>query len=61
MAHNNVGPVTRDVQRCETTQNATPAYWDVTYNYRGVENHAQMSAPPQGNTIFVNANGLPRQ
>jgi uncharacterized protein YcfJ len=59
--NNNVGPVTRDVQRCETTQNVTPAYWDVTYNYRGVENHVQMSAPPQGNTIFVNANGLPRQ
>jgi uncharacterized protein YcfJ len=58
---NGVGPIGRDVQRCETTQNATPAYWDVTYNYRGTENHVQMSAPPQGNTIFVNANGLPRQ
>lgn len=56
-----VGPVGRDVQRCETTQNATPAYWDVTYNYRGAENHVQMSAPPAGNTILVNANGLPRQ
>ena len=55
------GPVGRDVQRCETTQNATPAYWDVTYNYRGAENHVQMSAPPTGNTIFVNADGLPRQ
>lgn len=56
-----VGPVGRDVQRCETTQSATPAYWDVTYNYRGAEHHVQMSAPPAGNTIFVNANGLPRQ
>ena len=55
------GPIGRDVQRCETTQNATPAYWDVTYNYRGAENHVQMSAPPVGNTILVNANGLPRQ
>ena len=56
-----VGPVGRDVQRCQTTQNTTPDFWDVTYNYRGVENHVQMSAPPVGNTIFVNANGLPRQ
>jgi len=56
-----VGPVTQDVQRCETTQSVTPAYYDVTYNYRGVENHAQMSAPPTGNVILVNANGVPRQ
>ena len=56
-----VRPIGRDVQRCETTQNLTPAYWDVTYNYRGAENHVQMSAPPTGNTILVNANGLPRQ
>lgn len=59
--NSNVGPVTRDVQRCETTQNATPDFWDVTYNYRGAEHHVQMSAPPTGNTVFVNANGLPRQ
>lgn len=56
----NVGPVTRDVQRCETTQNVTPAYWDVTYNYRGMEHHVQMSAPPAGNTVPVNGNGEPR-
>lgn len=56
-----VGPVGRDVQRCETTQSTTPEFWDVTYNYRGAEHHVQMSAPPTGNTIFVNANGLPRQ
>jgi uncharacterized protein YcfJ len=56
-----IGPVGRDVQRCETTQSTTPEFWDVTYNYRGTEHHVQMSAPPQGNTIFVNANGLPRQ
>lgn len=56
-----VGPIGRDVQRCETTQSTTPAYWDVTYNYRGAEHHVQMSAPPAGNTILVNANGLPRQ
>ncbi len=56
-----VGPVGRDVQRCQTTQSTTPEFWDVTYNYRGAEHHVQMSAPPTGNTIFVNANGLPRQ
>jgi uncharacterized protein YcfJ len=51
---------TQDVQRCETTQNATPAYWDVTYNYRGLEHRVQMSAPP-GEAIAVNGNGEPRQ
>ncbi len=51
----------RDVQRCETTQNAAPEFWDVTYNYRGVEHRVQMTAPPVGSTIAVNANGLPRQ
>jgi uncharacterized protein YcfJ len=50
----------QDVQRCETTQSQTPAYWDVTYNYRGMEHRVQMSAPP-GATIAVNGNGEPRQ
>jgi uncharacterized protein YcfJ len=50
----------RDVQRCETVANATPAYWDVTYNYRGVEHRVQMAAAP-GPTIIVNGNGEPRQ
>ncbi|MDB5946073.1 MAG: 17 kDa surface antigen [Ramlibacter sp.] len=59
--NNGVGPVGRDVQRCEATQSATPAYWDVTYNYRGMEHHVQMSAPPAGSTIAVNGNGEPRQ
>jgi uncharacterized protein YcfJ len=59
--NNDVAPVGPDVQRCETTQNTTPAYWDVTYNYRGMEHHVQMSAPPTGNTIAVNAKGEPRQ
>ncbi|MES2127432.1 MAG: beta/gamma crystallin-related protein [Pseudomonadota bacterium] len=50
---------TRDVQRCDTTQNTTPSYWDVTYQYRGIEHHAQMTAAP-GSTIPVNSDGLPR-
>jgi uncharacterized protein YcfJ len=50
----------RDVRKCETTANGKPAYWDVTYNFRGREHHVQMSEAP-GQTIAVNGNGLPRQ
>ena len=50
----------KDVQRCSTAASGPPQYWDVTYNYRGVEHHVQMSAPP-GNTVAVNGNGEPRQ
>lgn len=49
----------RDVQRCENVASTTPAYWEVTYNYRGVEHRVQMSAAP-GRTILVNGNGEPR-
>lgn len=49
---------TQDVQRCETTAGA-PAYYEVTYNFRGQEHRVQMSTPP-GATIVVNANGEPR-
>ena len=55
------GVIGQDVQRCETTESTTPAYWDVTYNYRGTEHHVQMAAPPTGTTIAVNGNGDPRQ
>jgi uncharacterized protein YcfJ len=50
----------RDVQRCENTVSGTPAYWDVTYNFRGRDHQLQMSAAP-GSTIAVNGNGDPRQ
>lgn len=50
----------RDVQRCETAASGAPAYWDVTYDYRGVEHRLQMSSPP-GATIAVNQYGEPRQ
>ncbi|MEP6792215.1 MAG: beta/gamma crystallin-related protein [Ramlibacter sp.] len=59
---NNQGGTTienRDVRKCETTANTTPAYYDVTYNYRGQEHRVQMGAAP-GPTIIVNANGEPR-
>jgi uncharacterized protein YcfJ len=50
----------RDVQRCETvSSSARPDYWDVTYDFQGVQHRVQMSAPP-GPTITVNGNGEPR-
>jgi len=50
----------RDVQRCENVSSGMrPDYWDVTYEFRGVEHHVQMNSPP-GQTITVNENGEPR-
>ena len=53
------GYATQDVQKCENVQGA-PAYYEVTYNYRGAPHTVQMSAPPVGNTIIVNERGEPR-
>jgi uncharacterized protein YcfJ len=51
---------TQDVQRCETTPaSATPAYYEVSYNFRGQEHRIQMTQPP-GRTILVNGRGEPR-
>src|SRR5215831_7794506 len=52
------GTTTRDVQHCETVANAAPDYWDVMYEFRGVEHHVQMTNPP-GSTITVNRDGIP--
>ena len=49
----------QDVRRCETTAQGAPQYWDVTYDFRGVQHSAQMSTPP-GRTIPVNNRGEPR-
>ncbi len=50
----------QDVQRCAAVPgSARPAYWDVTYYFRGLEHRVQMSAPP-GPTIWVNGKGEPR-
>jgi uncharacterized protein YcfJ len=50
----------QDVQRCENVQGQLqPDYWDVSYNFRGIEHHVQMSSPP-GPTLTVNDNGDPR-
>jgi uncharacterized protein YcfJ len=54
------GDSTRDVRRCAVTPNAAPAYWDVGYNFRGVQHQVQMASAP-GATITVNRAGEPRQ
>lgn len=54
------GGRSQDVQRCETVANAgPPQYWDVTYVFRGVEHHVQMTTQP-GSTVTVNRQGEPR-
>jgi hypothetical protein len=45
------------VQRCSKVETGT-AYYDVRYEFRGIEHHAQLSAPP-GSTISVNGYGEP--
>lgn len=58
----NVGrnnPQTQDVQRCTNVSDGAPAYWDVSYVFRGVQHQVQMTQAP-GRTILVNGNGEPR-
>ena len=51
---------TQDVQKCAAVPGSEqPAYWDVTYTFRGREYRAQLSSPP-GATITVNDRGEPR-
>jgi uncharacterized protein YcfJ len=51
---------TQDVQRCASEPaNNRPAYWDVSYNFRGQDHQMQMTSPP-GRTITVNRQGEPR-
>ena len=47
---------TRYDQRCTTVRGT--AYWDVTYEFRGIEHSVQMTARP-GSTIAVNRYGEP--
>ncbi len=51
----------REVQRCANVPSgqASPDYWDVTYNFRGQEYRVQMSSQP-GTTVTVNDQGEPR-
>lgn len=53
------GMATQDVQRCTTTTSGPPAYWEVSYTFRGTEHRIQASSPP-GATIIVNQHGEPR-
>ena len=51
---------TQNVQRCTSAPNQMqPTYYDVTYNFRGVEHRVQMTTPP-GATVSVNEQGEPR-
>jgi uncharacterized protein YcfJ len=51
---------TRDVRRCANVpRNSRPAYWDVTYRWRGEYRYVMMTRPP-GPTITVNRRGEPR-
>jgi uncharacterized protein YcfJ len=50
----------QEVQRCaDVPGGEAPDFWDVTYDFHGVEHHVQMTAPP-GATIAVDRNGDPR-
>ena len=50
----------QDVQRCaNVSSNSRADYYDVTYNFNGIEHRVQLSTPP-GPTIAVNGNGEPR-
>ena len=50
---------TQEVQRCAETGTSAVEYWDVSYTFRGVQHHVQMTSPP-GRTVLVNENGEPR-
>jgi uncharacterized protein YcfJ len=60
MGGNDSAPTSREVRRCENKPSQTPAYWEVTYIFRGQPHHVQMRNEP-GRTIAVNGNGEPRQ
>ncbi|WP_342115820.1 beta/gamma crystallin-related protein [Pseudoduganella sp. OTU4001] len=49
----------QNVQRCESMPSRTPQYWDVTYEFRGIEHRAQLASEP-GRYITVNREGVPR-
>jgi hypothetical protein len=49
----------QNVQRCSSVPGQSPAYWDVTYNFRGREHRMQMSHDP-GRSVNVNSKGEPR-
>jgi uncharacterized protein YcfJ len=60
--NDNSQPVqTPDVQRCrDIPSQARPEFWDVTYNFRGLDHRVQLTAPP-GASVTVNQRGEPRE
>lgn len=50
----------QDVRRCRSVASTVPTYWDVTYEFRGVNHRMQMNSDP-GRTVSVNRHGEPRQ
>ena len=54
-----IGGAPQSVQRCTTVQ-GPPAYYEVTYNFRGSPRTVQMAAPPPNNRVVVNERGEPR-
>jgi uncharacterized protein YcfJ len=53
-------PPVGDVRHCEASTKGQPVYWDVTYDFQGVQHHVQLARQP-GATISVNNRGEPRQ
>lgn len=51
--------VTRNVKKCVNEPQAAPAYYDVTYEFRGRQHHVQMLTQP-GRYLTVNRMGEPR-
>ena len=52
--------VAQDVRRCDNNPvQATPSYWDVSYNFRGQDHRIQTANAP-GRTVVVNGKGEPR-
>jgi uncharacterized protein YcfJ len=50
----------REVQRCDNgARPATPAYWDVSYEFRGALHQVQLTSAP-GPSVTVNRKGEPR-
>ncbi len=47
------------VRRCKQVTDDTPAFWEVSYSFRGQAHRIQMNEPP-GRTITVNRAGEPR-
>ncbi len=50
----------RGMRRCDDGRSGQPAYYDVSYEFRGVEHWVRMNRPPR-RTITVNARGEPRE